>query len=280
MYNLIPLVIIVFSMIGIIVIVVRKFPALANLDLETVQAEKEKKMKELIISSRMKRTVIKWYSYILNFFKPISASIHNFFKYIYERINTLKDKYKKEKAITVEEVEKKLSALYLEAEDLERRKEFDLLEKKLIEIIGLDSHSLKAFKMLGEMYVSKKNFTEAKETFKHVLKLIDNEELETGDAPATGQKSGKEFDFNVERSHIFSRLAEVAKDSENKEEAIDNISRALVIEPNNPRYLDMMLEISIINKDKIKALDAYNKLVEVNPDNQKLAGFKEEIDKL
>ena len=110
--------------------------------------------------------------------------------------------------------------------------------------------------------------------------MIDNEELETGDAPATGQKSGKEFDFNVERSHIFSRLAEVAKDSENKEEAIDNISRALVIEPNNPRYLDMMLEISIINKDKIKALDAYNKLIEVNPDNQKLAGFKEEIEKL
>lgn len=279
MYNLIPLVIIIASLIAIIVIVVRKFPALASLDLDTVRSEKEKRMKEFIISSRIKRSAAKWYNFALNFLRPVGSGIGNFFKYIYEKVNSLKDKYKDEKAASGQEIGQKLASLFLEAEDLERRKEPDALEKKLIEIIGLDSHSIKAFKMLGEMYVDKKNFVEAKETFNHVLRLIDSEELGNDD-PFSAMHKDKDCDFGVERSHIFSRLAEIAKESGDTEEAAEKIGQALSIEPNNPRYLDMMLEISIINKDKIKALDALDKLKEANPDNQKLADFKEEIEKL
>jgi hypothetical protein len=59
-----------------------------------------------------------------------------------------------------------------------------------------------------------------------------------------------------------------------------NARKALEIEPNNPRYLDTILEISIIKKDKVLANETYKRLKEVNPENQKLAEIKEEIAEL
>ena len=41
-----------------------------------------------------------------------------------------------------------------------------------------------------------------------------------------------------------------------------------------------MLEISIIVKDKALALDAYKKLFKTNPENNKIAEFKKQIDEL
>ena len=43
MYNVLPLLIILFSLTSIIIIVVRKFSVLASLDIETIQSEKEAK---------------------------------------------------------------------------------------------------------------------------------------------------------------------------------------------------------------------------------------------
>jgi len=61
---------------------------------------------------------------------------------------------------------------------------------------------------------------------------------------------------------------------------LGSIKRSLEKHPNNPRYLDTMIEISIINKDKISALEAFDKLKEANPDNKKLEEWKKEIRKL
>jgi hypothetical protein len=42
----------------------------------------------------------------------------------------------------------------------------------------------------------------------------------------------------------------------------------------------MKLRISIMLKDKITALEAFEKLLDVNPENQKLIDFKKQIDEI
>ena len=62
------------------------------------------------------------------------------------------------------------------------------------------------------------------------------------------------------------------------EDAKQNIQEALDLEPNNPRYLDLILDLSIMKKDKESALYYLEKLAEVNPENNKLNELSERIE--
>ena len=54
-----------------------------------------------------------------------------------------------------------------------------IVRKEYIEIIKHDSQNLKAFKGLGNLYMDKKQFREAKQTFEHVLRLVEHDEIKT-----------------------------------------------------------------------------------------------------
>ncbi len=302
MYNIIPLILILTSLTVIIAIIVRKFSALASLDVENIPAEKEAKFKERIISSRLKKNIIKWSAKLSRLIKPIGYLISKFFKWLYNKLDELKEDYKNEKVLSDSDAKQKIEKLFGEAEELKKTGDLTGAEKAFIEIIGLDSKNMKAFKALGQFYFERKDFEEAKQTFEHILKVEeDNEEAYDGLAQTGGEKGGlkqspldtksyptgqagddhlKALDINRQRSQTYFDLAMVYQAMNNADKSIANIKQALRIEPNNPRYLDTMLEISIINKDKALALDAYKKLTEVNPDNQKLAEFKRQIDEL
>ncbi|MCG2695403.1 hypothetical protein L6248_00495 [Candidatus Parcubacteria bacterium] len=74
MYNIIPLIIILISLLVIIIVVSRKFSVLASLDLESIPAEKEARFKERIISSRLKRNFVRWGSKTIRFIRPVGSA--------------------------------------------------------------------------------------------------------------------------------------------------------------------------------------------------------------
>ena len=261
MYNIIPLILILISLSVIIVIIVRKFPALANLDVENIPAEKEARFKERIISNRLKRNFFKWSSKLAKLIRPIGALINKFFKWAYNRLNKLSEDYKSERTSFNSNTKQEVDQLFIEAEKLKKQDDLVTAENTYIKIIGMDSRNIKAFKDLGQLYFERKDYKEAEQIFKHVLKIIkDDQEA-------------------CERSQTYFNLALVYQAIGNMGEAVVNIKQALLIEPNNPRYLDIMLDLSIINEDKVLAIETYKKLAEVNPDNQKLEEFKERINK-
>ncbi len=75
-------------------------------------------------------------------------------------------------------------------------------------------------------------------------------------------------------------LANVYEGADEPSKAVLALKKALKIEENNPRYLDRLIEVSIIKKDKIVALEAYKKLESTNPENQKLEQFRSRIAEL
>jgi len=241
---------------------VRKFSALASLDVGSIQAEKEAKVKEQIIGDRFKRNLVRWSSRIVKVFQAANRAINILAKWTQAKLYELIDKYKRETILPSDDKEKRIKELFAEAEELDEKEMTEEAEKKYIEIIGFDSKNLKAFKALGNLYLEVKNYEDAKQTFSHILNLI-------GDSEETGQAA-----------EIYFNLGLVSRAMGREEEALENIKKALKIEPNNPRYLDIMLEIGIIIKDKIIALDTYERLVKANPENQKLIEFKEQIDEL
>jgi tetratricopeptide (TPR) repeat protein len=88
------------------------------------------------------------------------------------------------------------------------------------------------------------------------------------------------LNINNQHSQTYLDLALVYEAMDNINEAIIAMDKALTMEPNNPRYLDTMIEFSIIKKDKTRALATLKKFSEVNPENQKLPILREQVDKL
>jgi len=275
MFNIIPLVLIVVSLIIIINIVIKKFSTLASLDVASIPAEKEAVFKERIMSNRLKRNYFKYYARLVKLLRPGFAAISALGKTLYRKLIDFKENYNRESSLVLHG-EDRINQLLVEADELIKNNEHDEAEKRYIEIISLDSKHVKAFRSLGRLYTEEKKYQEAEQTLAHVLRLIDRE-MEQASSEAT---SISKDEANMQLAETYFDLAEVNKNKNNLTEAVGCVDEALKIIPNNPRYLDTKLEISIMNKDKKAALEAYSVLAEVNPENQKLDGFKKKIDEL
>ena len=81
----------------------------------------------------------------------------------------------------------------------------------------------------------------------------------------------------VEQAKIYHSLSGIYRHEEQYDKAATNLDKALKIEPANPKYLDALLDICIMKKDKIRAQEVFFKLKEVNPENKKLAVWEKEI---
>ena len=271
MFNVIPLIIILISLSVIIVVVVRKFSALASLDVDNMPVEKEARFKEKLISERLKRGFLKWNFKIRKNIGPALSSAGRGLSWAYEKLNEIKDKHTPDKKLSEDDFDKKLSSLYTQTEELLKEDNLIEAEKYLIEIIGLNSKDSKAFKMLADLYFEKKSFEEACQTYEHVLRIIEDnipEDLEIS-SEVLSEKAGLYFDISL-----------ACKGLENFPEAMKNINLALDIEAINPRFLDTLVEISIMTKDKERALNALERLKKSNPDNQKLLEIEERINSL
>ena len=64
------------------------------------------------------------------------------------------------------------------------------------------------------------------------------------------------------------------------DESLEYTRQALDAEPNNPRYLDLILDLSIMRKDKNLARISWEKLSAANPDNKKLPEWLAKIEAL
>lgn len=252
---------------GILFIIARKFSVLANIDVNEIQTEKNALLKQQIIANQLRRRFSHVSLLFAKILKPFSRFLRNSFDGLYDSLNAWQRNQANKEAALDNEVDKRIETLLFEAEELVKNDRLEAAEKKYIEIIGLDAKNFRAFKELGDVYYRRENLNEAKQTFEHALNL---RRKATG-----GDKETATKDLEVAQTHyalalVFEETGELAK-------AVTQLKRALRIEQNSPRYLDRLIEVSILKKDKIGALDAVSRLENANPENQKLGQFKERI---
>jgi len=258
-YDIIPLVAIVVSLGGIILIVVRKFPALSAINVESIKSEQEAQTKDKIIASSLQRKIEEIRRLIKKVLRLPCLAVGSWFQIFYNKVVELEKRYVRKKPtvpLGADEIEQKIKALFFLADGLLKENKFDEAEKKYIEIITLDHKNIDAYKKLGTLYLKQKNYDHANETFKHILKLNPNE-VET-----------------------LIDLALLQKQRGENEQALVNFQKAVDIEPTNPKNLDFLIEISIILGKRDLAEENLKRLAEVNPENQKLDEFAERIKSL
>jgi len=267
MLTTISIILVLIGLIIIASIILKKFPALAILDVENIPGQKEAKFKEEIIKKRLERDLSRWGNVFIKIWHFINAITSGPLHQAYLKLKEIKDTYRRSKKLTLAERREHIRSLFRVAEDSLKADDLDKAESSLIEIVSLEQKNLPAFVELADVYCAGKKWAEARQTLGYALKLCkaSKEEYFTGDI--TLQK-------------IYFSLSLVNENLGDFTEALDNVAEALEIEPNNPRYLDLAIELAIELKNKAYASDMLERLREVNPENAKLAEIFEKISEL
>jgi tetratricopeptide (TPR) repeat protein len=268
MFPITSLILIGLALLVILTVIIRKFPVLAILDVGHIPGEKEAKFKEQLIKARVERdlaSVSGWFGRLwLWLVKRLGLTLQNW----QAQLKKIKISHKVNIRIPWREKQGRIKELFSAVQAALKKEKAEEAEDKLVEIISLDQKNLAAFVQLGGLYANQKKWPEARETYEYALKLA-RQDSSVGEVPS-----------EITPQQICFALSGVDKEAGDLAAALENIREALEREPNSPRYLDLILDLSIMRKDKNLATASWEKLSAVNPDNQKLAEWKEKIEKL
>lgn len=162
MYNFFPQLIIILSVAGILVIIIRKIPVLSKEEMAWEQEEIILKRRWVFLQQRLNYSIKKLRRNI---------EILKQKKYFKSFLGFLEKTLRKIRVLSLK-IDNKISGWI---EKLKRAQDI-AEEKKWIKIIANDSQNIEAYKKLGEFYFQRKDYEKAKESFKKVLSLNSHDE--------------------------------------------------------------------------------------------------------
>lgn len=280
----IGLIIIIVASLGIIGwIVIRKFPKLRTLDVETVKEEQVARVRDRILLERMRRGTKRGKELLKKNTIPFFLKIFGGAKKLFKKIYDLEKEYEKKAQGTGKmgrvELRNSINSLLEEGINLMKEQRFSEAEKIFIEVISIDHKNIEAYKKLGDVYVQLKEYKQALQTFEFILKLESKNSKPISKIDEHGQKFAAVSNA-AELASIYHDIGFVYRRLEKLNKASDSYMRAHKLEPNNPRHLDEIIEISIMLKNKMLAFDMIKKLELANPENQKIAEYYRKIKEL
>lgn len=299
-YSLLSFVLIIIPLSIIIVVVVKKFPQLTVLDVDNVPEVKAGRKKDEVLKKRVKEKTEKSKENLTKKIQPLFEKFGkiqtSFRDYVTKLTYTVEQDNKQSKPVKVvskkEREKEKVSLLGIihEAQNAMNIEDYQTAENKFIIAIRIDAKNVDAYKGLAHVYLKQKQLEEAKQTFEFVLQLRPNDDevlVELGDICIEMNDHKQAIEYYqkavlVEDSHAnrFAKLAELLESISEYETGLVAIEQAVELEPQNPKYLDMMAELSIMSGNRDKAETAYEKLRMSNPENNKLDSFRDRINQI
>lgn len=308
MLNIIFLLIIIAALAIILFIVIRKFPQVANLDIHSLPEEKIYRKKREIINKRIEKSGNLLKEKIGKLFIPVAKAWGKFqlqFRVYVGKIEKLlhHEQFLKTKTKRLasrrmsgakdnfdKENEQKFGQLIQNGEQELKLSNYDKAEEIFISAIKINPKSAVAYRGLGDTYLAKNSIEEAVQTYKFLIKMEPDDDSVLVKLAEIAESRGDLEEaiacyqqavlVNDSFSSRFYRLAELLTKVGQPQVAKESILQAVELEPQNPKYLDLLIEIAIICGDKDLALKAYGDLRLVNPENQKLDAFKDRIYKI
>lgn len=153
----------------------------------------------------------------------------------------------------VSEVSENVTEQLKRAAEFVKNEELKEAERLYLQVISLDPQNVEAYRGLAAVYVFQKEIQLAIDTYRHVLKLKDDE------------------------AELHYELAEVLNIADKPMEAYATVLKARQLESNNPRYIDAQIRLALQLKNQVDAADAIELLAELNPENAKITEYREKL---
>lgn len=286
------LILVAVGLLGILIVIIRRFPTLAAIDTASAASSLDKK-KSNLIEERLKRKLQKVWSTMAAVGRPLGQRLQWVWSASQKKLTALEHEYKI-RSLPVflnrrqrHRLDQDIQALLGQAEVFITDGEYQAAEEKALQAIRLEPRSVPAYEMLGKIYLGNKQYGYVKEVYKYLLKLTGEKDAiyqhlgEADLAEGHYQEAESEFqraiDLNKNISTYYLELAQVYRATNEWAKAFRQIEEAARLEPNNPKVLDEYIEISIGAGKKQFAESALKTLVASNPENTKIADWRERI---
>lgn len=281
------------ALLVIAVTIVKHFDELASFDTSSVRRIQEKATKQTLVAKRITRNLQEASAKLRSRMSPLARFWFWTQQKFRDLANNVADQYrllewKKQweewRGRSRHERRAHILKLLETADEHRRANQMDEAEKSYVEIISLEPKNVSAYIGLGKVYFYEDKFKEAEETMRHVVENLDQRaELGWAFLGRALKEQGKWADaalafrealkIDGEMAKRWIDLGECLQELGGLAEAIVAFKKAAEQEPNNPRVLDQLIEISIISGDKRLAREAFAQLRSVNPENQKLVDW-------
>lgn len=267
LFYLIPGIVIVASLVAILFIIAKKFPHIANINIESIAKEKENKVINRIMIERLARKMVQSKRFIKEISLPITDVAGKSFNKFYQKILDLEKKTFKKQPLKQIDINQDVKDKITEVQRLMFEQDFEQAENLAVEVISLNQKNLDAYEALVDIYIEIKDYKKARETSKFLTKLLVQEKKEKKDSTSIHRLA-----------NCYAELGYIYELEGKHPIALKNYQKAVILEPNNPRFLDLLLKISIILENKPLAQEVFESLKEADPDNGKLVELKEQIE--
>ncbi|MFH1712524.1 MAG: tetratricopeptide repeat protein [Patescibacteria group bacterium] len=255
------LLIIIFgiAVIALVWLFSKKWKQLTIMDPLTDPESQSKTLKYQILRKRVERAGEKHVKKMqIGMIEPVGRGLQSIVRRIAGKLTAVERQYQNKK-ISEGDVAFDPETLKLYIEDgkkLMEEEAWDRAEKKFIEVISHDAKNVDAYEYLGRLYLYKKDYGLAKETFMFLKRL------------------------SPEDPSVLAAIGEVEERLGNHESAHEHFKEALNLSPKNPKYLDFYIETCIEEKNLHEAQSVLDRLIEANPDNNKIENFNKQIAEL
>jgi tetratricopeptide (TPR) repeat protein len=298
MFTVLPFLLILISLTVIILLIVKKFPNLTLLDIDSIPEVQEEKKKDAVLKKRVAQavksdSVKRGYETMSRAGTTIWKTVQTKFRDQARQLQTKALVARQQRAASVSDqagTREKISEFLTHGNGALERGELDKAEAAYINIVRLDPKNFDAYQGLIDVYTKQGQTVEAIETCTYMLQLYPDDakihlkmasladEKEDVDAAIAHTKKSISLSDASAKPHAL--LAQLLKKQEKYEDAFHAIAESLERQPENPRYLDSAVELAILCQQKNVAQELWNRLRMANPDNQKLDALKQRISEL
>jgi predicted Zn-dependent protease len=239
----------------ILLVLIRKIPQLRVIDVNSITKERERKVKEKIILSKIQRSGGAKLGAVAKTSASVVRVVSKYGRRAVQRLYNLEQYYQKLRRSASEGIHAydtdRIRGRIDEAQELIRQDEYIPAEKIFIDIISHNPKNVVAYEGLGNMYIKSEQFDQARETLSFALRLSPN-------------------DASVRVS-----LAELELLQGNPQTALPHLREAVQKRSKNPKYLDFYIDTALTVGSLKDARAGLASLKEVNPENKKIKEFEE-----
>jgi len=257
---IVPIIVAVASLIVIVFVLAKKIPQLRVIDVKSIPEERTRELKERIIMEKLSRAGRGKIRGIAKIFSAIGKSASKSGRRAVQKLYAIEQYYQKlnraategQHAYSLETIKQ----MTTEAETLVKQEEYIPAEKIYIDIISHNPKSVDAYEGLGNLYLKKGEYDQARETLKFTLRLSPND------------------------ASVHVSLAELETKLDNNKQALESLRKAVGKRSKNPKYLDLYIESALVSGSLKDARSGIQLLKRVNPENQKIQEFEGRFMKL
>lgn len=241
-------------------VLIRTIPRLRVIDVKTIPAERTRELKEKLIMEKFERSARSKWRMVTKISTTAVREASRVGRRAVQKLYAIEQYYQKlnrsatdgQHAYPQETINKMMDEAY----KFLKEEEYIPAEKMYIDIISHNPRSVDAYEGLGNMYLVKGDYDQARETLQFALRLSPND-----------------ASVNVSLAELELRL-------EKFKTALTYLRKAVGKRSKNPKYLDLYIDASLQAGSLKDARNGMMLLKKVNPENQKIAEFEKRFNEL